>query len=170
MWFTLKSGTSDERGTGRQKYSCQKDQMKVALEMRTGKKQRKREAALGNLLFLYADSHLQSSSLPGSEFWPSKQSNQNLSETSDDLSCRLLVWNCHLKATDVDTQWVNKSHHLELQVVLTPGLWSLLKKSFINHSSTVTLSFVLQRDVWPSDEGLVPVSAAPNTSKSEFQK
>lgn len=65
--FYLKSGTTDERGTGRQKCNCQKDQAKVALEMRMGKKERKREAALGNLLFLYADSRLQSPPLPVSE-------------------------------------------------------------------------------------------------------
>lgn len=81
-----------------------------------------------------------------------KQPSQNLSETSDDLPCWLLVlggilWSCRLKATEDETWWVNKSHHLELQVVLTPGFWSLLEKSIINHSSTVTLSFVLQLDV-----------------------
>jgi len=65
--FYLKRGTTDERGTGRQKCSRQKDQAKVALEMRTGKKQRKREAASGHLLFLYAGNRLQSASPPGSE-------------------------------------------------------------------------------------------------------
>lgn len=68
--------------------------MKVALEMRAGKKQRKREAALGKILLFYAVT----CSLPfcqglrHAEFWLSKQPNKNLLETSDVLSCWPLVF------------------------------------------------------------------------------
>lgn len=68
--------------------------MKVALEMRAGKKQRKREAELGKLLLFYAVA----CSLPFCQglrhaaFWLSKQPNKNLLETSDVQSCWPLVF------------------------------------------------------------------------------
>lgn len=94
LHFTLKSRKSDERGTGRQKWSSQKDQEKVALGMRAVKKQRMREAALGKFLFLYAVvcSLPFCQSLRHAELWLSKQPNKNLLETSDGLSRWPLVF------------------------------------------------------------------------------